>query len=99
MAIRIDTLAIMKRLEEGGYSRAQSEVMANVLNEAQNMAVQDLATKQELQRVAEETRRDIAQAAAEQKAALAEAANRQILWTVATMIAVVGAAIAITRFL
>jgi hypothetical protein len=96
MAIRIDTLLTTKRFEEGGFTREQSETVAKVLNEAFDMAVKDIATRDEIKREFEAMR---SQLAAENRATLAEAVNRQTLWTVATMIAVAGAAIAITRFL
>jgi c-di-GMP-related signal transduction protein len=92
MTVRIDTLAISKRLSDGGFSREQADVLANTWNEAIDMAVKDLATRDDLTRAIERV-------AAEQKAAIAEATNKQIIWTVATILATAGIVIAITRLL
>jgi len=92
MAIRIDTLAITKRLTDGGFTREQADVLSATWNEAIDMAVKDLATRDDLTRAVEKV-------AADQKAAIAEATNRQIVWTVATILATAGIVIAITRFL
>lgn len=103
MAIRIDTLLTTKRFEDGGFSREQSETVARVLNEAFDMALKDIATRDDMKREFEALRAQFAAenraAAAENQKALAEAVNRQTLWTVATLIAVAGITIAITRFL
>jgi hypothetical protein len=102
---RIDTLAISKRPSEGGFSRDQADVTAAVWNEAIDMAVRDLATKDdisalraELARTATDFARANEKAAAEQKTAIAEAMNKQIAWTIGTIVAVMGAGIAIARF-
>lgn len=105
MALRIDTLLISKRLTDGGFTRDQADVLSATWNEAIDMAVKDLATREdiaalrrddiaalrfELQRVSEKL-------AAEQKAAIAEAINRQMVWTIGAMLAVVGVVVAILR--
>ncbi len=50
MAIRIDTLLTTKRFEGGGFSREQSETVARVLNEAFDMALKDIATRDDMKR-------------------------------------------------
>lgn len=83
--------------------------MATTWNEAIDMAVRDLATTQDLAATREEIKRatqaskdDLSRAmekiAAEQKTAIAEAMNKQIAWTIGTIVAVMGAGIAIARF-
>jgi hypothetical protein len=109
---RIDTLAISKRLAEGGFSRDQADVTAAVWNEAIDMAVRDLATKDDISALRAELARtasDFARAneknaaeqkaaIAEQKTAIAEAMDKQIAWTIGTIVAVMRAGIAIARF-
>jgi hypothetical protein len=105
MIPRIDTLAISKRLTDGGFTREQADVLSATWNEAIDMAVRDLATTQDIAATREEIKRLAERFAAEQKAALAEqktaiaeAMNRQIAWTIGTIVAVMGAGIAIARF-
>jgi hypothetical protein len=99
MTVRIDTLAISKRLSDGGFSREQADVLANTWNEAIDMAVKDLATRDDLTRAIERVAADQKAAIAEQKAAISDATNKQIIWTVATILATAGIVIAITRLL
>lgn len=95
---RIDTLAISKRLTDGGYTRDQADVMATTWNEAIDMAVRDLATKDDLTRLADKIAAEQKATIAELKTANAEAMNKQIAWTIGTIVAVMGAGIAIARF-
>jgi Glu-tRNA(Gln) amidotransferase subunit E-like FAD-binding protein len=104
MTPRIDTLAISKRLTDGGFTREQADVLSATWNEAIDMAVKDLATKQDLLATKDDVTRAIEKVVADQKAmisdqkaAIAEATNKQIVWTVATMLAAIGIVVAITR--
>ena len=65
-AVMFDTHAVIKRLQEAGFSEQQAETMAGVLQDTQHMLFEHLTTKwdiQALQRDIEEleanTKRDL----------------------------------------
>lgn len=119
MMILFDTLATARKIEDAGFSRQQAEGMSNALRDALDMAIGNLATKEDLSRMQATTQSDIAHLAtvtksdiarletstksdidrivAAQRALIAEATNRQIVWTVGTVVAMAGIALAIAR--
>ena len=84
----IDTLKLARRLEEHGFERKQAEGLALEMDEAIAMALKDLATKHDIERMS-----------AELRASIAESRNTQVAWTVATVLALAGIVIAGARLI
>jgi len=49
VAVMFDTHAVIKRLQESGFSEQQAETMAGVLQDTQKMSFEHLATKRDIQ--------------------------------------------------
>ena len=47
-AVMFDTHVVIKRLQESGFSEQQAEAVTGVLQNAQQLSLENLATKQEL---------------------------------------------------
>ena len=88
----LDTLKIAERLEEHGFDRKQAEGRAVELQEVIAMAFKDIATKDDLDRLA-------SRLAAENRAAIAESRNTQIIWTIGTVLVLAGLLVAAIRVL
>ena len=88
----LDTLKTAKRLEEHGFDRKQAEGLAVELQEVIGMAFKDVATKDDLDRLA-------TRLAAENRAAIAESRNTQIIWTIGTVLVLAGLLVAAVRVL
>lgn len=97
-----------RALETSGLDRSQAEGVANAFREAIEMSISDFATGKDLKRLEESAKLDLSRleatvkteltrVAGEQRTAIAEAANRQILWTVGTIFAAAGIALAIVK--
>jgi hypothetical protein len=56
----LDTLQTAKRLKEAGFSDAQAEAMTEVLREAREGTIADLATKADLERLGNTTTAELA---------------------------------------
>lgn len=79
-------------LRSTGFDRKQAEGLAVELQEVIAMAFKDIATKDDLDRLA-------SRLAAENRAAIAESRNTQIIWTIGTVLVLAGLLVAAIRVL
>ena len=100
MSLAVDTLQLAKSLAEAGMDRAQAEVLSSAL--ARGLRDGDLATKSDLEALRKDLKADIESGKKDQKiesatirTEIVASRNQMIL----AMIAIVGLALAISRFL
>jgi hypothetical protein len=104
----LDTHRIVKRLRDAGATERLAETVTDVLREARELDLSQLATKADLALVRGEiaalaTKAELADARGDLRREIAEAKTDTIRWVVGTgvvqVLALVGAVIAIVRFL